>query len=307
MTSADAALRAYVAGLAGVGLVVGLYSGLSLSPVATVVIVSVFGLIGGSSGLYLARTHLDIEEHRARLRAVGWGLCALCLTCTTATIGAVKLRGASLQPAGRVPLGRTFSSKSALVEALCLDRELELAGVPEEARAAVAAFVEPQASVADARAGYEVLQGELERAAALVAPLRKDGEPETAAIALLVWSVDGARDWIAGKLASDPAWAGEGAEVVVTPVETALIGVLDDKDSTQRFAAAKLPLTGFLRLRDGIAAARRASLRRDRAAADDGERVRKVIGLGDVGQGASPRPFDTRFLGDVIAHARGRR
>lgn len=53
------------------GLSVGLFSGLSHSPVIGVLLPLLFGLIGGAGGLYLSRVDLNDPKHRSRVGIIG--------------------------------------------------------------------------------------------------------------------------------------------------------------------------------------------------------------------------------------------
>lgn len=61
----------YGLALALLGLAVGLFAGLSRSPIVGVLLPLLFGLIGGAGGLYLTRADLDSETGRRRVGLIG--------------------------------------------------------------------------------------------------------------------------------------------------------------------------------------------------------------------------------------------
>src|SRR5262245_6237407 len=68
------ALIYYGVAFALLGLCVGLFAGLSQSPVIGVLLPLLFGLIGGANGFYLARIDFKDEQERRRLGLLGWML-----------------------------------------------------------------------------------------------------------------------------------------------------------------------------------------------------------------------------------------
>jgi hypothetical protein len=131
-------MKWYYAGLAGVGAAVGLFTGLSSSPVVGVLLPLLFALIGGAGGLYLATADLSKSDVQLRLDLLGKGFVVLAVPLVGAAVYASLVRtGASWSTlfliesrAEAADLNLEQMRPAHATELFVLRRKLELLGVP---------------------------------------------------------------------------------------------------------------------------------------------------------------------------------
>jgi len=114
------------------GLCVGLFAGLSHSPVIGVLLPLLFGLIGGANGLYLARADLTNEQDRKRLGLLGLMLSVFLILVLAGSFYGMLVRtggGLSALLPHSQPVGDSTTRKVALADIDTLDAgtALELA------------------------------------------------------------------------------------------------------------------------------------------------------------------------------------
>lgn len=125
----------HAAGFGSLGVAVGLFSGLSASPIVSTLLPLLFGLIGGAGGVYLAREDLGTASGRRRLREVGRALTVFSSTVALAALYGILVRTgapvASLLPAWTAPAERS----DALVPLRSAESRLAFASVEARLRA----------------------------------------------------------------------------------------------------------------------------------------------------------------------------
>jgi hypothetical protein len=141
MTEPRINMRRYYLGIAAVGFTMGIFAGLSSSPVVAVLLPLLFGLLGGAGGLYLGIANLADDSTPWRFRAIGTALLALTIPLTIAAMYASVVRTGSpwssfllvrRQASAEMPSLRGMSADAAL-ELLLLRRKLDMLGVkPDE-------------------------------------------------------------------------------------------------------------------------------------------------------------------------------
>jgi hypothetical protein len=85
----------YLMGFAGIGLLTGLFTGMSNSPVVATLLPLLFSLIVGTGGAYLASADFRSELGRLRFRLIGVALTSFSVTCLAASLYGVSLRTGS--------------------------------------------------------------------------------------------------------------------------------------------------------------------------------------------------------------------
>lgn len=92
---ANSPLIHYGISIALLGLCIGLFAGLSQSPVVGVLLPLLFGLIGGANGVYLARTNLENKQERKQLGLIGRMLSILLIFVLIGTVYGISIRTGS--------------------------------------------------------------------------------------------------------------------------------------------------------------------------------------------------------------------
>jgi hypothetical protein len=136
-----AALRSYTIGFALLGAGIGYFAGSSNSPVVGTLLPLLFGLTGGASGMYVARTSLDEPMAALRIAVLGRALVLFVVCCFVGSAYGISLRlersiWSFASPIVSAPEGRAEIPESALddptsaLEFVLLRARLGALGVP---------------------------------------------------------------------------------------------------------------------------------------------------------------------------------
>lgn len=129
--------RLVITAMGAVGLAMGLFTGLSDSPIAKTVLPLLFATIGGSAGIYLVRTDSADPTKAATLRVAANGIIAFALLCVLAALYGITIRTgvgfADFIPAASHPEASVVSTGSAAsdLNIALLGAKLRLLGVSE--------------------------------------------------------------------------------------------------------------------------------------------------------------------------------
>jgi hypothetical protein len=90
-------MKWYLGGFGAIGLLTGLYTGMSDSPVAATVLPLLFSLVVGTGGVYLAKGDFRSEVGRQRFQFIGIALTGFAVASLFAALGGISIRtGAGL-------------------------------------------------------------------------------------------------------------------------------------------------------------------------------------------------------------------
>lgn len=137
--------RWFSAGIALVGAATGFLLALSMSPVVGIVLPLLFGLVGSTGGIYLARADLTSEQGRRRLVLIGQSAGALSLSLIVTSIAFLFIR--SFEPQATLSAG--------LVSQLTPDQLVALAELRARLRI-LGASVDEQSAVINRSAGMYI-------------------------------------------------------------------------------------------------------------------------------------------------------
>jgi hypothetical protein len=120
-----------VIGMGALGVLVGLFAAWSATPIVTTLLPLLFGIVGGVSGVSIAKMDVSSNKSQLKIRLLGQMLAAFSIACTIAVLLAVYFRP-QIQDADQATLvyGKTSID---YVDALVLRRKLAALGAsPKE-------------------------------------------------------------------------------------------------------------------------------------------------------------------------------
>lgn len=115
-----------VFGMAALGVLVGVFAAWSATPIVTTLLPLLFGIVGGVSGVSIAKMDVSASDGQLKIKLLGQMLASFSVACTLAVVLCVYLRP-KVQDIDQVTL--VYGKGSAdYVDALVLRRKLEALG-----------------------------------------------------------------------------------------------------------------------------------------------------------------------------------
>lgn len=170
----DASVRRYIVGLAAFGVATGFFAGASSTPIVGTLLPLLFGMLGGTGGVYLAAADLQSNTTSWRFAWLGKALAAFGLTCLVGT--AIGISGRLYFAHAQLGADLTklrYANVADAIEIAVLRSKLRMLGATSEEQETVLMMAADELSYARSRAAAQKIRDLVSRTSAAVRVLEE--------------------------------------------------------------------------------------------------------------------------------------